>query len=176
MINLEDPQWTTLKGGYRVLYDPRRALASIRRGVDSDTAWNELFNELHHQGDVGDASYAAIPYLIEIYLNSATSDWRLYALASCIEIERHRKTNPVLPDWLRDDYNMAWSSLVTLALRDLGESRDPLLLRAALGAVALGRGQLKLGAFISYADASDIDFALEEQLAWSTLYVTNRAG
>ncbi len=39
-----------------------------------------------------------------------------------------------------------------------------------LGAVALARGKLELGARISNADESTIDEDLEQRCAWSQLY------
>jgi hypothetical protein len=36
-----------------------------------------------------------------------TLDWNLYALVSTIEIERHRKTNPPIHDWLESSYKRA---------------------------------------------------------------------
>jgi len=49
---------------------------------------------------VGVASYAAIPQLVRISEARGRSDWNLYALVATMEIERHRKTNPLLPNWL----------------------------------------------------------------------------
>ena len=57
-----------------------------------------------------------------------------------------------------------------LALTDLAGKPDELTLRAALSVVALGRGGLKLGAMLNYADADEIDAYVEEHLAWSELY------
>jgi transposase len=94
MLSLTDTIWRELEGGYRVPYDASKALARMEGG---ESAWDELWNELHHQGDVGVASYAAIPQIVRIYEARRGSDWNLYALAATIEIERHRKTNPLLP-------------------------------------------------------------------------------
>jgi hypothetical protein len=56
-----DERWIELKGGYRTRFDPRPALSQIRDGVRSDEAWTALWEDLHHQGVVGEASYAAVP-------------------------------------------------------------------------------------------------------------------
>jgi hypothetical protein len=61
MLSLTDPIWHELEGGYRVPYDASKALARMERGK---SVWDEFWNELHHQGDVGVASYAAIPQLV----------------------------------------------------------------------------------------------------------------
>ena len=99
-----------------------------------------------------------------------TSDWNLYALAAAIEIERHRKTNPPLPDWLLSSYKVAGDRLVKLALSDLGGKPDELTLRCALSVIALGRGDLKLGALLNHSESAEIAAYVEENLAWSSLY------
>jgi len=60
MLSFDDPRWRQLRGGYGSPYDPRKALLSLERGTDVLAAWSELWEELHHQGDVGEASYAAV--------------------------------------------------------------------------------------------------------------------
>lgn len=108
---LTDPKWTSLAGGYGDLYDPRPALSKIAAGVAVSSVWEELWNELHHQGDVGEASYAAVTALVEIYSDGRPLDWNLFALCATIEVERHRRRNPLLPEWLHDDYATAWQKL-----------------------------------------------------------------
>jgi hypothetical protein len=58
MLLLTDTIWRELQGGYRIPYDASKTLVRMERG---ESVWEELWNELHHQGDVGVASYAAIP-------------------------------------------------------------------------------------------------------------------
>ena len=60
-MEFDDPRWDSLQGGYRVPYDPRKALSALERGKETESAWQELCTELYHQGDVGEASYAAVP-------------------------------------------------------------------------------------------------------------------
>jgi hypothetical protein len=63
MLALDDRKWKELLGGYKVPYDASHALRRLERGAD---AWKELWEELHHQGDLGEASYAAVPKLVRI--------------------------------------------------------------------------------------------------------------
>ena len=167
MLPLDDPRWKLLAGGYRVAYDASVPLRRFERG---ENVWNELWNELHHQGDVGVASYAAIPQIVRISEARRERDWNLYALASTIEIERHRKNNPPLPEWLAPSYKAAWESIVKLALSDLAGKPDELTLRSALAVVALGRGDLKLGALLNHSETAEIAAYVEDNLAWSSLY------
>jgi hypothetical protein len=77
MLSLTDPIWRELQGGYRTPYDASKPLAQMERG---ESVWDELWNELHHQGDIGVASYAAIPQLVRIAEAQRKLDWNLYAL------------------------------------------------------------------------------------------------
>ncbi len=97
MLRLDDPRWSTLRGGYRAPYDASLPLAALERGEDG---WNDLWDGLHHQGDVGEASYAAVPHLVRIASGWPTRDWNVYSLVSLIEVERHRRGNPPIPAWL----------------------------------------------------------------------------
>ena len=97
-------------------------------------------------------------------------DWNLYSLVSTIEVERHRRTNPPIPEWLKVGYDQAWHELIELGISDLRKTDDPENVQGVLGMLALARGHLKLGAFITGLDMSELDELLEEQLAWSELY------
>jgi hypothetical protein len=167
MLALADPIWCELEGGYREPYDASEALTWMERG---EVVWDELWQELHHQGDIGVASYAAIPQIIRICEGCDSRDWNLYALAATVEIERHRKGNPELPEWLEASYREAWNGLVKLALADLAGKLDELTLRSALSVVAIGRGDRKLGALLNHADTDEIDAYVQEYLAWDSLY------
>lgn len=90
MPALDDPGWQQLHGGYRRPYDVSPVLVRLAAGEDT---WPELWENLHHQGDVGEASYAAVPHLVRIVKDSGRRDWNLYGLVALIEIERHRKSS-----------------------------------------------------------------------------------
>jgi hypothetical protein len=155
MLKYNDPRWRQMRGGHKAPYDATSALRQLEEG--DDDAWDELWENLHHQGDVGEASYAAIPHLVRIHRAVRPLDWNLYSLAAIVEIERHRESNPPLPDWLAPGYESAWAELGSCALVDLAEANDPSLIRAALGVIALAKGEFKLGVLISELDESEID-------------------
>lgn len=167
MLTLDDPIWPTLQGGYRIDYDAAPALRELEAGEDS---WQELWEELHHQGDVGVASYAAVPQLVRIAAAATERSEDVYALCALIELERHRKHNPLLPDWLRDSYRSAWVQLAQLAARELEGQLQPGMLSAVLAVLAMAKGDLKLGALLMQMDSSDADEWLEDHLGWSELY------
>lgn len=167
MLSLEDKKWQELHGGYRVPYDVSVALRLMQDGID---VWDELWDELHHQGDVDMASYAAVPQLVRIASDGARRDWNFYGLLATIEVARHRKANPEVPAWLKADYDYAWTQAAALASTDIDSNNDSPTTRAILGVLALAKGELKLGALLSGLDESELNEWLEERLAWSELY------
>jgi hypothetical protein len=167
MLSLTDSRWKQMSGGYRVPYDASLPLLQLERGED---VWDDLWQNLHHQGDVGEASYAAVPHLVRISRTSPYRSWNCYAIAATIEIERHRKSNPPLPAWLQPDYEVAWRELAALALSDLATTTDIYMLHSALSIVAIARGDLKLGGLLCHFDESEIAELAEDKLAWSKLY------
>jgi hypothetical protein len=142
-IDLSDERWGELQSAFRRPYDVRPAL---RRLVSEDTAvWYEFWEELHHQGDVGEASYAAIPAIVRIYAEQARQpDWNVYALAATIEEARHSNDNPAIPAWLAATYERGWAELEALALAELPQASDDDLVSSILAVLALGKGKRTL--------------------------------
>jgi hypothetical protein len=149
MIDLDDPKWTGLLGGYRVPYDPRNALRSLARGHEIEAVWAELWEELHHQGDVGEASYAAVPALVRIYIERGVPDWNAYALVATIEDARRAPGNPELPAWLTNAYNDALRQLAEIGLREFCDAKEPELVNSILSVLAFSKGQSLLARFAS---------------------------
>ena len=119
MSILDDGRWSGLKGGYNAVYDPRPALRTLAVHYASKSAWDELWNDLHHQGDVGDASYAAVVEIVRISEGQAPAYWGAYGLAATIEEARLLDDrNPPVSDWIEPHYKAAWRTLFHLALRD----------------------------------------------------------
>jgi hypothetical protein len=139
MTRSEDKTSTGLLSGYRLPYDPRPAIAKLKAGQDG-LAWAELWDELHHQGDVDTASYAAVPELVRVHEARTVPDWNMYALVGTIELERGRGKNPDLPSWVEQPYRAALTRLGELAHEDLKATDDPLIARSALGVIALTKG------------------------------------
>ena len=156
MIDLDDPRWKEFLGGYRQAYDVSLPLRRLRDGDPPKGIWKELWDELHHQGDVDIASYAAIPQLVSLCSTWEHRDWNLYGIASLIEIEKGRRGNPESPEWLAEDYQAAWRKLFDLGVKDLHDATDSHFIRMILGAFALHRGDRKLGEILVMYDASEI--------------------
>ncbi len=170
MLSLDDPRWRALAGGYRLPYDPTPALRRVASDWHDASAWEDLWGNLHHQGDVGEASYAAVPLLVALAGPVSLRGWNVYALAATIESERHARRNPPVPGWLVPAYGQAWRDLVRLALDDLRATDDLLVVQCALAVVALGKGATQLGTLIGHLDQSELTEFLDDAVAWSEQY------
>jgi hypothetical protein len=146
----DDPRWAELHGGYRIPYDPRNALRSLAEGRNVDAAWKELWNELHHQGDVGEASYAAVPELVRVHAERGIADGNTYALVAIIEDARQNPKNPELPSWLKDSYTDALNRLAVLGLHDFRAATDETLVVSIIAVLAMAKGQSLLGRLAIY--------------------------
>jgi hypothetical protein len=163
---LDDPRWAELEGGYRkISYDASKALRrleKINNLKEAQEIYQELWDELHHQGDVGIASYYAVPHMIRIAKEKRIVDWNVLGLISLIEIQRH-KNNPSIPQALYPAYKNALIELSGLVTSILSEDWDFNTTSAALTAIAVAKGQAKLGNAIQNLDSEDmIDEFLEQ--------------
>jgi hypothetical protein len=141
-MELADERWAELHGGYGRPYDVRPALRRLARG--DDTVWEEFWQELHHQGSVGEASYAAIPEIVSGYAGRDRPDWNVFALAATVEDARHDAGNSALPAWLAADYETAWKQLEVYALADFPAASSDELIRSILAVLALAKGKRRL--------------------------------
>jgi hypothetical protein len=99
MLSFKDERWTKLLGGYRMAFDPRSALQNLESNLRVKEAWHELWEELHHQGDVGEASYAAVPHLVRIYRERGAIDWNTYAIVAVMPTNVDTSTVPSPTIW-----------------------------------------------------------------------------
>ena len=160
MISIEDARWSNMTAGYKMPLDPRPLLT--RLGTDSDTTevWHELWNELHHQGDVGDASFAAVPFLVKIYRERGVIDWNTYAIVAIIELARNEGQNPDVPKWIADDYFQAIRELAEIGTTEVLRAKTPDEVRAILSIIAIEKGLRSHGSFHvnnSEAEMKDIE-------------------
>jgi hypothetical protein len=162
MLSFNDARWNTLSGGYRIRYDPRPALIQLARAA-TQPSWDELWENLHHQGDVGEASYASVPNLVGIHIENNLRDWRTYSLVACIENARTANaTNPPIPEWLTEYYTDAWSKLTAQALVEFKDA-DKELAAAILGFLAMTKG---LNSIARYALDMDEDERQDALRKW----------
>jgi hypothetical protein len=152
-MDFSDERWANLCGGYRLPYDPRPALRAIEANYGAEAAWVELWNELHHQGDVGEASYASIPIIARFVIGGGNLDWNPYALAATIEEARQNDRNPSMPDWLAGDYAKAWRDLFQAGLTVLPAAETETLIGSVMAVLATFKRQPKLARMAALTEA-----------------------
>jgi hypothetical protein len=157
MITLEDARWSNMTGGYRTLLDPRPLLKRLETDTDTTEIWQELWEELHHQGDVGEASFAAVPFLVRNYRNRGVLDWNTYAIVAIIELARGEGKNPDVPRWIADDYFHAIGELAKIGTTEVLQAKTPENVRAILGVIAIEKGLRTHGRFL-------VDYSEDELL------------
>ena len=152
--------WKTAEGGRGTRYDPRDAIERLTRSPFDKAAWSELWDNLHHQGDVGIASYAAIPLLVDVCQNGPR-DYNFYGLLGTIEQCRKLPANPDLPRSLTRKYPAAIRVAKSLALIDLESNIDPDTVQTALALVALTTGLPEYAALLLDYGQDDLAELLE---------------
>jgi hypothetical protein len=159
MLKLDDNRWNGLTGGYRMNCDPRPMIAELESERNRDKAWHELWEELHHQGDVGEASYASVPHLVRIHRKSGVVDWNTYAIVAVIELARRKGNNPEVPKWLESDCLRAIRELAEIGTVEIWRTEEPEAVSAILGVIAIARGLRTHGRFlVEYSEDELLDF------------------
>jgi len=165
MLSFADDRWLDLKGGYRMQFDPRPLLLQLESGQDVAAAWHQLWEQLHHQGDVGEASYAAVPHLVRIYRQSGVVDWNTFGIVALIELRRGQGNNPEVPKWLEEGYFAAIRELAATGVAQLSKASEPEDIRGILSVLAIQKGARIHGRFLlEYSDQEllDIESQTEE--------------
>ncbi|MDN5211915.1 hypothetical protein QQ020_07625 [Fulvivirgaceae bacterium BMA12] len=158
-MELTNKIWKGLEGGYRTLYDASIPLSQLENTDNPkiiDEVWTELWDNLHHQGDVGLASYLAVPQLARIGIKKNLFDWNLLGICITIEQQRHLGNNPELPAKFETYYQKGLDDLKELAIRNLDRELDVTALTIALSTIATCNGQIKLGKAIVEMEDEDL--------------------
>ncbi len=160
MLSFDDNRWNNLTGGYRMKCDPRPLLTQLESEQTRETAWHELWEELHHQGDVGEASYASVPHLVGIHRKGGLDAWNTYAIVAIIELARGKGTNPEVPKWLEEDYLRAIRELAEIGTAEILRTEEQDAVRAILGVIAIAKGLPTHGKFlVEYSEDEMLDLA-----------------
>jgi hypothetical protein len=165
MLPLEDTRWATFKGGYHVDYDASPILRTLLEEGATEELWAELWQELHHQGDVDSASYAAVPWLLEYARRCPRLDWNVFGLICIIELERPH--NPLPPEELVQDYFQALARLPEVVALHPDRQWDTILTQCIVACLALTRGQRLLARVYSEMDHNAARQWLEENVGYA---------
>jgi hypothetical protein len=150
MLALNDPRWQTFKGGYQVPYNasiPLRALEKAASREEEKRILKELWQELHHQGDVNVASYLALPHLIRIANSKKLTNWDIPALVAVIEVQRHTNNEP-LPLEFIPEYEQEIKGIIDVIKFNQNQKWDTVYAASAAAALAAVNGQIELARVI----------------------------
>ena len=155
MIELDDPRWPELSHAYGSAADLPELLRQLARatgpkiGYQSEP-WFTLWSSLCHQGDVYDASYAALPHIVEIAVSAKEPiDFSFLQLPAAIEIARNSGNGPPVTECVAVHRHEDWD--------------EPTLL-SAVSALAAAKGHHRIAEAIMNLDDDlitklvDLDF------------------
>ena len=163
MLKLDDLVWKTFLGGYRTPYNAAIRLQELDNGSnDLDVLWQEFWDELHHQGDVDLASYAAVPHLVRICIAREILDWNVFALVACIEECRRFNENPSIPKWLEGDYLSAIKNLAEFGVKNFSKDWSKELTQSVLSVLAFAKGCSNTGRMLIEVSEDEMSDALEK--------------
>lgn len=157
MIPLDDTRWNTFEDALGKRFECGSMLHQLLVSGASDEIWDLCWNHLVYQENIGEVSYAAVPYLAKFIQNSKTIDWNALALISAIELARPR--GPRIPEDVAEEYFLAIKSIPTLLANHPCPKWNELTTRCAVSCIALAKGQRELARI--YAEMS-----LEEGTEW----------
>ncbi len=140
MLDLRDPFWKNLKGGYKQKFDASIHLLELEKTNNSkeiDQIFKIFWKELYHQGDVGLASYYTLPHLIRIAINKPFNNWNIYGLIIIIELARQQENNPKIPENYLNEYEIELKEVTKLIYQNQIENWDDRYGTLALSVVAV---------------------------------------
>jgi hypothetical protein len=165
-IDLDDRIWSSLKGGYKIPYEASRPLKKLRdssKPKEHEAIFKDLWENLHHQGDVGMASYLAVPQLVSICMDKRSLDWNFIGLCVLIENCRLSEKNPPLPAEYQDQYFDSLMQFERYLLSNFKNISSREGVRLTLALFATLNGQPELGKAIELLDEDLLSEFIAEQ-------------
>jgi hypothetical protein len=142
LLSLDDPRWATYRGGYnRAAFDAVSLIRELHRDGFTDSFWKRVWDDLHHQGDVGEATYAIIPYLVEHQSSLSDLDEQLFHFAAIVELSRPENRNPPVPAEVELAYELALRKLPVLGAEKMRRGCAPHVVMGIAAVTALAAGQ-----------------------------------
>ncbi|MGE0210072.1 MAG: hypothetical protein AB7S41_00070 [Parvibaculaceae bacterium] len=158
MLALEAPDWAGLEHAYGSAADIpdwlRQLEADPKPTADvEDEPWFSLWSALCHQGDVYSGSYAAVPHIVRIAIDSrGPIDPSFFTLPASVEIARADGRGPPIPSALEKAYWSALHELHRAAMLHASDQWDEAMAQAVGSALAAAKGQHLLAQAFSNLD------------------------
>ena len=168
MLNLDSPVWSELRHAYGTASDIPpliRQLQGLPTSAGNDEPWFTLWSALAHQGDVYDASFAAVPHVVAALAQDPLSaDETYFQFPAWVEICR-AKSGIEVPESLASSYFEALSRLPSLVAAASVRFWDAGFLACALSAIAAAKGQPEIAEAVLELTTAD---AAAEFLEWAS--------
>lgn len=162
LLSLDDERYSAYRGGYGTVYNVVPKIQSLQEQGASDAFWAEIWEELYHQGDVGEASYAIVPYLVEYQSTLKDVDEQLFQFVVSVDLARLEDRNPPIPGELEFSYAIAIRKLPIVGGERLRRGRSSGAVMAVAAASALSAGHSILArAYLEFGREEALKF-LEE--------------
>ncbi len=144
MLPLDSPRWSQLTHAYGSASDVPKwlgQLAALPSSEGQNEPWFSIWSALAHQGDVYEASYAAVPHVIEALAESPLkADMSFFLFPVWVEICR-TKSGPPIPRDLEGSYWAALEQLPGLVANASREKGNPESVACLMAAIAVAHGQ-----------------------------------
>jgi hypothetical protein len=144
LLSLESNRWSELQHAYGDASNIPALLSQLINLPSSngdEEPWFSLWSALAHQGDVYDASFAAVPHVIHAAAsNPLKADAVYFQFPAWVEICR-KKNGLELPRELSEAYLEALSRLPSLVAQAAAREWDADFLQCALSAISAAKGQ-----------------------------------
>jgi hypothetical protein len=153
----------TYRGGYKqITYDVIPLIHQLLREGTSHSLWKRIWADLHHQGDVGEATYAFVPYLVEYQGRQRELDEQIFQFCVVVDLALPEGSNPPIPPELELPYAIALRKLPAIGtdLMRRGCSQEVLMGIAAATALAAGNRVLAR-AYLEFGRAAALSFLRE---------------
>jgi len=143
MLSLASARWSELQHAYGAATDVPRLLEQLATLPDSGgerQPWFSLWSALAHQGDVYDASFAAVPHVVQALASAPLRAGAVYfQFPAWVEVCRIRNGVDI-PGDLSGPYFAALSRLPSLVAAASAREWDADFLQCALSAIAAAKG------------------------------------
>jgi len=148
MISLDSPLWSQLEHAYGSADDTPVLLGELESHLEDESPeeepWFSLWSSLCHQGDVYDASFAAVPHILRIAEAHPTRfSSSFLQLPACVEFYR-AKAGVKIPAELAESYFTALKRIPAIVAMAANREWDESFLRCVLSAIAAARGQAEI--------------------------------
>jgi hypothetical protein len=156
LLPLEDSRWATYRGGYNgILYNAVPIIRRLQSEGATGKFWEHVWAELYHQGDVGEATYALVPYLVDYQARQRELDEQLFHFCVLVDLQQAQNNNPAIPSELEFSYMRALRALPVIGAERLKRGSAEHVVMGVAAAIALAAGHRVLARAYLEFDGED---------------------